>query len=156
MRQEAIALLIGVIQRQREILSTLLDKLRTAEAVSPDGAVLLGYHLHNLYSAVEDLFREIAVTFENRIGDRTTYHRELLKRMTIHVPTIRPRVISAQRFALLDELRAFRHVFRHSYTYELDAERVARLKEKVLAQWHQVEEDLSQFEAFLRSQLEAQ
>jgi hypothetical protein len=29
-------------------------------------------------------------------------------------------------------MRGFRHVFRHAYSYELDAERVLRLSEKVV------------------------
>lgn len=31
---------------------------------------------------------------------------------------------------LLNELRGFRHVFRHAYSYKLDAERVIKLSEK--------------------------
>lgn len=156
MRQEAIALSIGVMERQREVLSTLLDKVQSAKATSPDEAVLLGYHLHNLYSAIEDLFREMAAIFESPIENPNNVRPRTVKTDDHQCAHIRPRVISPQSFALLDELRAFRHVFRHSYIYELDAERVARLKEKVLTQWQEVEGDLSEFEAFLHAQLEAQ
>ncbi|MCS7311170.1 MAG: hypothetical protein NZ741_13220, partial [Armatimonadetes bacterium] len=81
--------------------------------------------------------------------------RQLLQRMAIEVPTIRPRLLSAQSVELLDELRAFRHVFRHSYTYTLDPSRLRALQEKVLAQWTSVEEDLNRFREFLLSQLQS-
>ena len=43
---------------------------------------------------------------------------------------IRPNLISDETFKLLDELRGFRHVFRHAYAYELDAERIIKLSAK--------------------------
>ncbi|GIV19151.1 MAG: hypothetical protein KatS3mg023_0902 [Armatimonadota bacterium] len=81
--------------------------------------------------------------------------RELLQRMSIEVPTIRPRVLSPQSMALLDELRAFRHVFQHSYSYSMDPQKVAMLQDKVLAGWQRVEEDIARFEEFLKAQLQA-
>ncbi len=155
MNKEAIALLLGYLQSQRTTIQSILAQVRSLDTASEERAVTLAYYMHNLYSAVEDLFEEIARTFENRIEDSSGYHRGLLQRMSIEVPTIRPRVLSLQSMALLDELRAFRHVFRHSYSYSLDPQRVAMLREKVLAGWQQVEEDISRFEEFLKAQLQA-
>ena len=80
----------------------------------------VGYQLHNLYCAFEDLFKIVAETFENHIQDKSKYHLELLKRMAISIEGIRPRLLSQECFLLLDNLRSFRHLFRHAYSYELD------------------------------------
>ena len=57
---------------------------------------------------------------------------ELLKRMTIEVKGVRPPLLSKEVYRILDELRGFRHVFRHAYSYELDPEKVIQLAEKAL------------------------
>ena len=78
-----------------------------------------------------DQFRKIATVFENRVENPASWHRELLERMQIEVEGVRPRVLGRPAFRLLNELRGFRHVFRSSYSFELDEERV-RL---VLRRW---------------------
>ncbi|NSW76486.1 MAG: hypothetical protein HPY68_06880, partial [Candidatus Atribacteria bacterium] len=85
----------------------------------------LAYQLHNLYCAYEDLFRIVAGFFENTIDDQRKYHTELLKRMTLFIEGIRPALISEESFKLLNNLKSFRHFFRHAYGYELDKRKIA-------------------------------
>ena len=134
----------------------ILHQIRSSDVASVERTVTLGYYLHNFYSAMEDLFAEIASTFENQIDNRAAYHRELVRRMAMEIPTIRPPVLSAPSAILLDELRAFRHVFRHSYNYTLDPERVSSLRQKLLANWDSIEQDLLRFEQFLWEQLQSE
>jgi hypothetical protein len=111
----------------------------------------LGYLLHNLYCALEDLFLEIAKTFENQIEDPSRFHKALLKRMMITVPKIRPQVLSRQSHRVLDELRGFRHVFRHAYGYALDTDKVVILKASVEKHWNTILADLDVFKIFLQT-----
>lgn len=92
----------------------------------------LAYKLHNLYSAYEDMFKMVARFFENQIEDMSRYHADLLKRMCIEIKGIRPHFLSEDCFIMLDELRGFRHVFRHAYSYALDSERIINLSERSL------------------------
>lgn len=85
------------------------------------GLESLAYQLHNLYCAYEDLFKIVAGFFENTIDDQ----KELLKRMTLSIEGIRPALISEESFTLLNNLKSFRHFFRHAYGYELDKRKVA-------------------------------
>ncbi|RDV81206.1 hypothetical protein [Ammonifex thiophilus] len=156
MRKQDLALLLGYFSHQREIINELMGKIQKADTSTEERTIALGYLLHNLYCALEDLFREVADTFENKIEDPSRYHRELLKRMALEVPKIRPRLLSRESHQLLEELRGFRHVFRHSYTYSLIPEKVEALKEKILSGWAAVEKDLGDFELFLGKQLEKQ
>lgn len=84
----------------------------------------LGYKLHNLYCAFEDLFKIVARHFENQIRDISKYHKELLHRMSLSIDGVRPALISDESYRALDELRAFRHFFRHAYSYELNYEKI--------------------------------
>jgi uncharacterized protein YutE (UPF0331/DUF86 family) len=154
MRNEQLALLRGYIKNQLDICSELMQEVSAVEPVEKEDTVFAGYMLHNLYSALEDLFQEIVKIFENSIDDPSKYHRELLKRMSIEVPGIRPSLLSRQSQEILDELRGFRHVFRHSYSYGIDADKVKILKAKILEGWPDVEKDIQQFDEFLVSNID--
>lgn len=82
----------------------------------------IGYYLHNFYNGCENIFGAIARFFENDLSSQS-WHTDLLKRMKLEIPGYRPAVIDDTLFRLLDDFRAFRHVYRHVYTFELDWER---------------------------------
>lgn len=112
-------------------------------------AIVAAYYLHNLYNAFENLFRLVAEAFENHVPDPSRWHTLLLDRMGRDVEGIRPRLIGETALKSLDELRRFRHVFRHVYHYDLDPEGVKR----ALAAAYRLEaaygEDMGLFFAFL-------
>lgn len=110
-----------------------------------DLTISLAYKLHNLYSAYEDMFKLIAKFFENQIEDMSLFHSALIKRMRIEIEGVRPSILSDESYKVLDELRGFRHVFRHAYSYELDAERVIRLSEKIAQLKETFKEDFNEF-----------
>ncbi len=114
---------IDVQIREIETIYAKLDERRQEEN-RLTGIESIAYQLHNLYCAFEDLFKIIANTFENNIQDKASYHMELLKRMAISIEGIRPSLVSQESYALLDNLRSFRHLFRHAYSYELDIRKV--------------------------------
>lgn len=154
MKQEALSLLCGYIKNQWKEICRIYEGLKKAEPQNAEMTVYSGYFLHNLYCAFEDLFKEVARIFENQVLDPSVYHRELLKRMTFDIPGIRPGLLSQESHKILDELRSFRHTFRHAYTYELDPERIKALKEKVAEKWCSVESDILSFQNYLESRFQ--
>jgi len=113
----------------------------------------LAYKLHNLYSVYEDIFKLVARFFENQIEEIARYHTGLLKRMSIKIEGVRPRLLSEKSFKVLDELRGFRHIFRHAYSYALDAERVIKLGEKSIRLKETFEKDYAGFKDELKSDI---
>ena len=89
------------------------------------GLIVSAYLLHNLYTAFENVFRNIAFAFENALDDRSGWHRQLLERMRLDLSPIRPAVIDDAAYVALDELLRFRHLFRSAYSARLDAGRLA-------------------------------
>jgi uncharacterized protein YutE (UPF0331/DUF86 family) len=47
--------------------------------------------------------------------------------MFLEIPTVRPAVLPAGLRGFLNDLRGFRHLFRHSYDFQLDPEKLSRL-----------------------------
>jgi len=87
----------------------------------------IAYALHNIYNALENTFEQISRTFENHVTDPAQWHKELLSKMFLEIPHVRPAVLPEPLRAHLGDLRGFCHVLRHGYDFELDAEKLARL-----------------------------
>lgn len=153
MKKEHLAILLGFLNNQMDLIYRILQNIRLTAPDSQEKVSHLGYLLHNLYCALEEIFREVAQTFENRVDDPLRYHRELLRRMHCEIPKIRPPLLTSRSYAILNELRGFRHVFRHAYDYEISADRLAQLKEKILKEWEIIQRDLDNFAEFLKKNL---
>lgn len=69
------------------------------------------------------------------------------------IPGIRPKLLSQESYRVLNELRGFRHIFRHAYDYELDPERVDSLKQKIAVKWDYIKKDMHSFMSFLQDVL---
>ncbi len=146
MEKERLAILKADMQAQIEEIDKLYAKVEErSRETGKAGIESTAYQLHNLYCAFEDLFKVIADTFENHIQDESRYHTELLKRMTISIEGVRPSFLSAESYQLLDTLRAFRHFFRHAYTYELDERKVRIVLEDALQLRELYKQDIKRF-----------
>ena len=130
---EKFLILRSSIQSDLAAISQLYDRLdqHPIDAQSSyDQLVVASYQLHNLYNAFENIFLNIATAFENSIDELGRWHAQLLERMRLDVSPLRPAVIDAAAYDALDELRRFRHVFRHAYSITLDADRLALVLRK--------------------------
>ena len=114
---------ISLIQRTYDIIDSRSNSL-TRKKIAKESVESSGYWLHNLYCAYEDLFKIVSAFWENSIDKGGTFHKSLIRRMVLNIEGVRPALLSEISFRNLDELRGFRHVFRHAYSYGLDDERV--------------------------------
>ena len=120
---------------QIENIYDLLEKKTTVlskKRIAPESVESSGYWLHNLFCAYEDLFKIVSAFWENSIINDGAFHRTLIRRMLLNIEGVRPALLSEKSFQHLDELRGFRHAFRHAYSYGLDGERVVYLLKKVM------------------------
>ena len=152
MDRQALAVLeAGLRSRSREI-ARIGDRIQSrlgTFARSAEGVDSMGYQLHNLYGAFEQLFEETARFFENRVNE-ASHPTDLLRRMQMEIEGIRPALLSAETASGLDELRRFRHLFRHAYTADLDPGRVADLAARAARVQRDFERDFERFLAHLR------
>ncbi|MBA3028880.1 MAG: hypothetical protein FP816_08730 [Desulfobacteraceae bacterium] len=138
MDERKLALFLADFDHQifqvEKIYGLLEDRANSlnSDHISSETVDSIGYWLHNLFSAFEDLFKIVAAFWENSVGKDGNYHKSLISRMVLNIEGVRPALISEKTFSHLDELRGFRHVFRHAYSYGLDDERVLYLLRKIL------------------------
>jgi hypothetical protein len=78
-----------------------------------------GSILHDFYCGVEKIFKKIASRIDRDIPSGEDWHLQLLERMTLDLPGLRPAVIGEQMKNRLSEYLRFRHLFRNIYGFEL-------------------------------------
>lgn len=133
------------VQSDLEVIERLYSEFgepELAESNEQEALIVVAYRLHSLYSAFENIFRNIATSFENHL-DPSSWHRQLLERMRLDLSPVRPAVLDAESFEKLDELLRFRHLFRTGYGLRLDALRLQLVVRKAL-----------ELKAFYRGQIE--
>jgi hypothetical protein len=86
-----------------------------------------GSILHDFYCGAEKLFKKIASRLDRDIPSGEDWHLQLLERMTLELPGLRPAVISEEMKERLAEYLRFRHLFRNIYGFELRWSRIEDL-----------------------------
>ncbi len=150
MEQARLRIIESDINRQIKIIEQVYEKIQQRSEnydANVERMESLAYQIHNLYCAFEDLMERVADEFENRIEERKNWHIRLLRRMTEDIPEIRPALFSIETLPLLDELRGFRHCFRHAYSYEVDPEKLGIVLRKAVELRKKYKADV---ESFLR------
>ena len=128
--------LIAELDNDIEILDELAGKYdkvnHKIRRISPDEFdwASLGYAIHNIYNVLENYFLRISKFFENDL-EAASRHKDLVDRMTIEIEDIRPALFDRKFACKINELRAFRHIFRYIYQSELDIKKLRELNKKV-------------------------
>lgn len=91
----------------------------------PSGAESCAFQLMRFFNIIEQMGMRIAKAFENHIDDERGWHAELIHRLSITVPGVRPAFYRQDILPALRDLRGFRHVITHAYDLELETERLA-------------------------------
>jgi hypothetical protein len=151
---EKLLLLMNNVRRDLEAIDTLYQQLEShplQEDTADDTLIVIAYHLHNLYNAFENVFQNIAAVFENSVNDVERWHAQLLERMRLDVMPLRPAVIDDVAYDALDELRRFRHLFRHAYGVKLDPLRLQLVMRKALVLREIYADQLERFTDFAQN-----
>ncbi len=108
------------LEQLDELLATYRRLLKRCETSAPDEIELaaLAAMLHSLYNGVENLLKRIAVEAGEGLPSGEVWHRRLLDQMA-EASEVRPAVLSEELRTRLRLYLDFRHVFRHSYTFDL-------------------------------------
>jgi hypothetical protein len=143
--REETSELIAVVSRAERAIRVARKGGEDADLYA-DAAAL---NLHDFYTGLERIFRQIAVTVDRSTPAGQEWHRDLLKQMCLDIPGIRPAVLSPETCAALDEFMRFRHVVRNVYAFQLDGKRVAQLVQEAQALMKRIAAELEGFAAFL-------
>lgn len=109
-------------------------------------------NLHDFYSGLERIFESIAENIDEVKPEGSYWHQDILRQMTIEIPTVRPAVISQDLEERLDEYRAFCHIVRNVYAYNFKIERIKTLIDNIEGVFDELNKELSAFCGFLEKQ----
>lgn len=146
---EKYAILLGYFDKQQLFIKRLYQEIIALDLSCYDKRFVFAMKNQQFYTAIEDLLKQIAKSFENHIDTMSNFHKELLLRMNMEIPKIRPQVISKESFTFLDKLRAFRHFVRHAYDCELEEKELFLIKKKLESEFSVFEKDLEDFRSFV-------
>ena len=152
-------ILINSIRRDQQAIAAIYAELEQhplSQDADNDVLIVVAYHLHNLYNAFENIFQNIAAVFENSVEDEGRWHAQLLERMRLDAMPLRPAVIDAEAYEALDELRRFRHLFRHAYIVKLDPPRLRLVRNKASKLESLYQGQLETFVAFVQELVDAE
>ena len=105
--------------------------------------------VHDFYTGIERIAERIAAQFDGGVPPGPSWHRELLRAVSLELPGARPAVLRRPTAHSLDEFLRFRHLFRNVYGFELEWDRLRPLLAAAPACWVEVRADLEAFLAFL-------
>ena len=150
---EKYALLLGYYDKQIPIVRKLLKEVLILDVAIPDKDYVFALKVQQLYTALEDLFKQVAKAFENHLDQMGSFHKEILARMALDVPNIRPALLSQASVSVLDRIRAFRHFIRHAYDCALDPKELKLIQKLLETGFPALEKDLKVFRTYIQKLL---
>lgn len=152
MTPEQRAGLAAVISENLEAIERLSPRIqRVATDADYDSLAGVAYALHNAYNALENVFEQTSRSFENHVVDTAQWHKELLGKMFLDIPGVRPPLLHPGLRDFLNDLRSFRHLFRHAYDFELDPSRLDAVARRWAEHEREIREALRRFTEWLTS-----
>jgi len=108
-------------QQLRRLLQDYHPLLEKCAATPPNLTELsaLALVVHSFYNGIENIFKRVATELGSDEPRGQFWHRQLLDSMS-QPGIVRPALISEQLAERLDDYLQFRHLFRHSYAFDLD------------------------------------
>jgi len=149
-----LRLLLAEIATARPLLAQLAAEVesvlhRNPETIPREALALIAIDLHSYYTKVEGLLERILISFEGQAPRGESGHVGLLRVAGLTIPGVRPAIFSEQTREVLDELRKFRHFFRHAYALDLRADKLARVLDPFIPGHPALDRELEAFVAFI-------
>ena len=138
------------IQRDLALIDQLLqayaDLLAQVEQQPPDlvQVTALASVLHSFYNGIESVFVTIAREVDDAVPTGARWHRDLLEQMG-EANEFRNAVLSPPVMTQVQDYLAFRHYYRHAYSFFLRWEELRELVLPLNLVWEQVKSALDQF-----------
>jgi hypothetical protein len=151
--------LLGELRKSRSVLrriETYYDERFGGHPVPEtiENGIILAEILGNYYTCLETMFLRISQYFENSLP-RGQWHKELLHKMSLEIPRLRPRLLSDESAAELDELLRFRHFRRYYLEFDYDWHRLRFVEEAFVRVRFRLQGELDACERFLLEAAEA-
>ena len=116
-----------------------LDDALTREEQSAVELAAIGTFLHNMYSGIENMLKQIVKDRGKEIPTSDTWHKDLLELATSEA------IVSERLADLLYEYLTFRHFFVHAYGFMLKEDHVSPLATNASNVWKQFLSEIGKY-----------
>ena len=134
---------IGQVDSLLEDYAELLEQVKQGEPSLIEVTAVASV-LHSFYNGMENIFLSIAKEIDGDVPTGAQWHRELLTRMSKATLT-RQAILTEALMQRLADYLAFRHFFRHSYSFSLEWGELERLVVPLLEVWQQTRTEFLAF-----------
>ncbi len=126
---------------KESIVSTLkyLDTVLAREDKTVIELAAIATFIQNVYGGVENILKRILRYKKINISFDDSWHKNILSLSAKH------KIISKDVFERLDEYRAFRHFFVHSYSFTLNESKLLPLANNLKEAWSSFEVEIDQY-----------
>ena len=132
-------------------ISALAHEINSTSGKIPEEKLMaVAGYLHHFYGGIEDILARIVKTVDGSSPGSGDWHSELLYVATRKTPGLRPAIISAEMHEVLNEYKAFRHLFRHAYAKELRWRKMDHLALDINQVWSLFASSISELIVFLQ------
>lgn len=134
---------IEQIDRLFLIYASLLERVRQE---TPDLVEItaLASVLHSFYNGLENIFLRVAKEIDQIVPSGKQWHRDLLNQMA-NLTLQRESIFSIDTKTRLADYLAFRHFYRHSYSFFLEWSELQELVDSLDEVWEQTKAELESF-----------
>ena len=149
-------LLLAEISTARLLLAQLSAEVEGVRKQHPtlvprEALAIIAIDLHSYYTKLESLLERILVSFEGQAPRGEAGRAGLLRVAALAIPGIRPAIFGEPVRETLDELRKFRHFFRHAYALDLRADKLERVLSLFIPGHAAIDADLQTFVSFIET-----
>jgi len=139
------------------LLKTYSDLLMQVEHRTPNTVEIAAVAsvIHSFYNGLENIFLSIAKQIDGQVPSGGESHRKVLTQMT-RANRKRNSVLSKETATILEDYLAFRHFYRHSYTFIIDWNKLRELVIPLDQNWSQIKAELQKFSTNLKSGIKNQ
>jgi hypothetical protein len=134
---------IAQIERLFETYRDLLEQVQYKEPDHIEIAAIASV-LHSFYNGLENIFLSVAKGIDRNVPVGNRWHQDLLTNMA-HAIAERPSVLTCEMSHKLGDYLAFRHFYRHSYSFILEWTELGKLVIPVAEVWKELKNELHVF-----------
>lgn len=128
-----------------QLFTAYADLLAQVEEHTPDliQVTALASVLHSFYNGLESIFVKVARDIDHSVPTGDRWHRDLLEQMG-EANAFRNALFPSPLLTQIQDYLAFRHFYRHAYSFFLRWEELKELVLPLTAVWHETKQKLIQ------------
>jgi len=136
-----------------KVVKRVEAKFAEVAQTTPDDFIVGGFagYLNNFYNGLKKIFKLVVEYIDGPELPNTDWHKELLKRMTLEVPSARPPILTSEVASVLQDYLDFRYLFWHTNIVYLDWNELKPKVEQLKPTFERLEAAFQQFVAFLQA-----